>query len=198
MKISRICAAALILAFGSVLAFADGIHDPKIVIHGVNGGNAVQSQLCGRKGCQDVGVNFSFTIPKTGKGFLYFTNTSGVNWTSLTLIENGVPAADITCAQGLFLNCTTKTLHNGSVEILLSGVRSGSHIAQNARIGILNGQTFEIGFECVAQSCWTNGGSTVIGHANMTVPEPGTVALMVTGMVAIFSTRKRWLSRVTA
>ena len=88
MKISRICTFALLFVVGSVMAFADGINDPKIIIQGVNGGGA--PLLCPPKGCTDVGVNFSFTIPKSGKGFLYFTNTSGKNWTSLTLIETGV------------------------------------------------------------------------------------------------------------
>jgi len=123
MKISQICAIAALLAVSSMMAFADGINDPKIIIHGVNGGNTPLN--CGPSGCQGVGVNFSFTIPKSGKGFLYFTNESGKNWTSLTLVETGVPAADISCSQSLFLNCTTKTEKNGSVEILLTGIRNG-------------------------------------------------------------------------
>ncbi len=189
MKISQICAVAVLLAVGSMMAFADGIQDPKIIIHGVNGGNGPES--CGPSGCQGVGMNFSFTIPKSGKGFLYFTNESGKNWTSLTLVETGVPAADISCAQSLFLTCTTKTEKNGSVEILLSGVRNGL----NPRNGIQAGQSFDIGFACVNQSCWTNGGSTMMGHAG-TAPEPGTVALMVTGLSAIVTRRKKWLSRL--
>ena len=60
---------------------------------------------------------------------LFFTNTSGKNWTSLSLIETGVPAADISCTQSLFLSCTTETLKNGSVEILLSGVRERTQSA---------------------------------------------------------------------
>jgi hypothetical protein len=187
MKISQICAYALLLLVGSVMAFADGINDPKIIIQGVNGG---ATPLSCHQGCQNVGVNFSFTIPNSGKGFLFFTNTSGKNWTSLTLIEKGVPANAISCTQSLFLSCTTKTLKDGSVEILLSGIKGG----QNPRNGILNGQSFDIGFACVGQSCWTNGGSTMNGHAG-TVPEPGTVALMVTGLGAIVSRRKVWKSR---
>ena len=86
MKTYQICAVILLLAVGSVMAFADGINDPKIVIHGVNG-NGPES--CPPSGCQNVGVNFSFTVPKHGEGTLYFTNTSGKNWTSLTLVETG-------------------------------------------------------------------------------------------------------------
>jgi len=189
MKISQICAFALLLVVGSAMAFADGINDPKIIIQGANGGSIPEG--CGPHGCQGVGVNFSFTIPKSGKGFLFFTNTSGKNWTSLTLIETGVPANAISCTQTLFLSCTTKTLKNGSVEILLSGIRGGN----NPRNGIRNGQSFDIGFACVGQSCWTNGGTTMSGHAG-TAPEPGTVALMVTGLGAIISRRKLWKRRL--
>jgi len=188
MKISRICACALLLVLGSLMAFADGIKDPKIIIQGVNSGGTPLG--CPPQGCQNVGVNFSFNIPNSGKGFLFFTNASGKNWTSLTLIEKGVPANAISCAQTLFLSCSTKTLKDGSVEILLSGIKGG----QNARKGILNGQSFEIGFACVNGDCWP-GGLGVGAHAG-TVPEPGTVALMVTGLGAIVSRRKLWKSRL--
>jgi hypothetical protein len=188
MKISRICACALLLVVGSVMAFADGITDPKIIIHGVNGGGSPLS--CPPTGCQNVGVNFNFNVPKSGSGTLFFTNASGKDWKSLTLIENGVSASAISCAQTLFLSCTTKTLKNGSVEILLSGIKGG----QNARKGILNGQSFSIDFACVQGNCWP-GGLGVGAHAG-TVPEPGTVALMVTGLGAIVSRRKLWKSRL--
>ena len=188
MKISQICAFALLLVVGSVMAFADGIKDPKIIIQGVSGG----SSPLGCERCRGVGTNFSFQIPNSGKGFLFFTNTSGKNWTSLTLIENGVPAAAISCAQNFFISCTTKTLKNGSVEIILSGIKGG----QNPRKGILNGQSFGIGFACVQGNCWP-GGLSVGAHAG-TVPEPGTVALMVTGLGAIVSRRKMWKNHLKA
>jgi hypothetical protein len=187
MKISQICAVALLVVLGSAMAFADGIQDPKIIIRGVNGGNVRQD--C-RQGCVDVGSNFSFQVPKGGSGSLFFTNTSGKNWTSLSLIETGEPAADISCVQNVFLNCSVKTLKNGSVEILLSGVKH----SLNPRVGIPNGGSFEISFNC-AGGCWVNGGSTVVGHGGA-APEPETVALMMTGLGAIISQRKRWLNRL--
>jgi hypothetical protein len=189
MKISRLCALVLLCVLGSALAFADSMTDPKIIIHGANGNSPLN---CGPKGCQQVGINFTFKTPVNGKGTLFFTNVSGKNWTSLSLIETGVPAADISCKQTLFLSCTATTLKNGSVEILLSGVRHGL----NPRNGILAGQSFAIGFACVDKSCWP-GGATFVGHAG-TAPEPGTVALMVTGLGAIISRRKKWMTRLKA
>ncbi len=188
MKISQICALALLLVMGSAMAFADGVNDPKIIIHGANGTGIPTA--CPSPGCRDVGLNFSFTIPKSGKGTLFFTNTSGQNWTSLKLIENGVPAADISCHSFLFTSCTAETLKNGSVEILLAGVKHGL----NPATGIRNGQSFAISFACVGTSCWTNGGSTMSAQAN-TVPEAGTVALMATGLGAMISRRRMWKNR---
>jgi hypothetical protein len=197
MKTSKICAVALLLVVGSVLAFADGINDPQIVVHGVGSGGS-GPQACPPGGCQGVGLNFSFTVPPSGSGTLYFTNQSGVNWTSLALIEackNGncaVPAADIKCRSYLFTSCTAETLKNGNVEILLSGVKSGS---LNPDKGILNGASFSITFSCVGKSCWP-GGLSFSGHANVSsVPEPGTIALMVTGLGALVSRRKTWKNR---
>jgi hypothetical protein len=188
MKISRICALALIVVAASAMAFADGINDPKIIVHGVNGSG---NTMCGKHQCQDVGINFTATVPKSGSGVLYFTNVSGKNWTSLTLVETGVPAADISCVQTFFLSCTTKTEKNGSVEIIMSGVRGGL----NPRKGIGNGQSFSMQFECNG-GCWP-GGLQIGGHAG-TTPEPATVALMVTGLGAMFSRRKFWKNRFNA
>jgi len=184
MKISQVCAVVLLLVVGSMLAFADGIHDPKIVIHGIdNGGNALE----GCPKCVDItGLTFGFTIPKAGAGTLFFTNETGKNWTSLTLIETGEPASDISCQAFMFLHCSTETLKNESVEIRMWGVKNGL----NPKTGITNGESFYITFGC-EKGCWTNGGSVVVATAG-TVPEPGTVALMVTGLGALISRRKTW------
>jgi len=189
MKIAQFCALVLLLVVASALAFADGIHDPKVIVHGANGGGDVE---CGKHNCMDVGFNFSFKIPKSGSGALYFTNTSGKNWTSLALIETGVPAADVSCKEDLFLTCKVETLKNGSVEILMSGIKNqgGQWVAQ----GIPNGSSFAIVFACNS-GCWP-GGITVGGHGRSgMVPEPGTVALLVTGLGALVSRRKVWRNR---
>ena len=184
MKISRLCLLLVLALLCTGLAFADGIKDPKIIIHGVSGGGFGLAH-CPPSGCTNIGMNFYFTVPESGSGTLFFTNTSGKNWTSLRLIEKGVPAEAISCSQSMFLSCTVRTLENGSVEILLSGVKG-----HNKRQGIQNGQSFSIGFACVKGNCWP-GGLGVSGHAG-SAPEPGTIALMLTGVGALVSRRKRW------
>ncbi len=186
MKISQVFAVALLLAVGSVMAYADGI-DPKIIVQGVGGAGPTH---CPPSGCVGVGLNFSFSVPQGGTGTLFFTNNSGVNWTSLTLIEKGdeVPAADIKCKSYLFASCTTKTV-NGNVEILLANGNGA-----NKDSGIRAGQNFSISFSCVNKSCWP-GGLSFTGQANKVVPEPGTIALMMTGLGALVSRRKKWKNR---
>ena len=185
MRTSQICACVLLLVVGTGMAFADGINDPKIIIQSAS---ATSSTLGPCEGCTNVGLNFAFGVPADGTGTLFFTNASGVNWTSLTLVEHGheVPAVDINCHSNLFISCTATDLKNGNVAIVLSGIKG----SLNPDKGILNGQSFSIAFSCVGNSCWP-GGLDFSGHANTTsVPEPGTVALMVTGLGAIVSRRR--------
>jgi hypothetical protein len=185
MKISRLCLLVSLALLCTGLAFADGINDPTIIIRGVNGGGFMPDSHCPPSGCTNVGMNFAFTVPKHGTGTLFFTNASGKNWTSLKLIETGVPAAAVSCKQSLFLSCTVTTLENGSVQILLAGIKG-----HNPHNGIPNGASFAIGFGCVDKNCWP-GGLAFTGHAS-SAPEPGTIALMMTGVGAILSRRKRW------
>jgi len=191
MKISRLCLLVSLALLCTGLAFADGIKDPKIIIRGVQGGGFSPLSHCPEGGCTPVGMNFEFSVPKHGTGSLFFMNVSGKNWTSLKLIETGVPAEAVSCSQSLFLSCTIRTLENGSVEILLSGVKG-----HNPHTGIANGSNFAIGFACVDKSCWP-GGLSFTAHAS-SAPEPGTIALMVTGVGAILSRRKRWKNSPTA
>jgi hypothetical protein len=191
MKISQIL--TLTLLFASALAFADPINDPKIILHGAGGGALIPGRC---EQCVNVGANFSFSVPPSGSGNLFFTNASGINWNSLTLVEKGVPAADISCRSDLFASCSTKTLKNGSVEILLGNGNTGwrNH-------GIPNGASFEISFSCVKGSCWP-GGLKFNGHGSTNsmpgTPEPESIALMVTGLGVLVSRRKSWLNRLKA
>jgi hypothetical protein len=190
MKTSQICACVLVLVVGSAMAFADGISDPKIIIQSASSTNI---PLGSCEPCKNVGLNFTFGVPAGGTGKLFFTNASGVNWTSLTLIEQGhqIPAIDINCHSNLFMSCTATDLKNGNVAIVLSGIKG----SLNPDKGIRNGQSFSIAFSCVKNSCWP-GGLDFGAHANApTVPEPGTIALMVTGFGAMVSRRKLWKNR---
>jgi hypothetical protein len=186
VKISRISALTVLVLLLASAAFADSFTDPKIIIQGVNGGSFFNT--CPPGGCEPVGTKFSFTSPAQGSGKLFFTNASGKDWTSLRLIESGVPAGAITCIQGLFTSCTVKTLKNGATEILLSGVAGGD----NPHHGIRAGQSFAIGFKCDGKDCWPGG---LAFHAIANAPEPATIALMTTGVAAIVSRRKRWKRR---
>lgn len=192
MKNSRVCLLVVLCLLCTALAFADSVQDPKIVIRGVQGGGAPgKLSHCPPQGCTGVGMNFEFTVPEKGRGNLFFTNESGKNWTSLRLIERGVPASAITCGQNLFISCTVTTLENGAVEILLSGVKGNT-----PKNGIPAGSNFLIGFVCVDKNCWP-GGLQFTGHASA-APEPGTMALLATGVAAIFSRRKRWMKSLKA
>jgi len=183
MKISRFCAFSLLLILVSTLAFADGIQDPKVIIKGAGGGNIAENGKCGQ--CIGVGFNFSFTIPEGGSGNLFFTNESGKAWNSLALFVTGVPASSISCHSEFFASCVTKTLKNGSVEILFSNGKT-----DNKDRGIPNGGNFQISFACVKGTCWP-GGITVTGRGSAgTLPEPATLALMTTGLGAIIARRK--------
>jgi hypothetical protein len=193
MKTSRICAFVLLVIVASTLAFADGIQDPKVIIKGAGGGNIAQQGKCPQ--CMGVGFNFSFTIPESGSGALFFTNDSGKGWNSLKLVESGVPAADVSCHSSLFASCTVTTLKDGSVQILLTNGGGGHN---NRGSGIVAGGNFQIDFACVKGSCWP-GGIQVTGRGSAgTIPEPATLGLMVTGLGAIISRRKVWKNRFNA
>jgi hypothetical protein len=196
MKISRICVLVLLVVVGAAVAFGTSVNDPKIIIRGVSGNSPISLTHCPEQGCTKVGMNFNFSSPQSGKGTLFFTNNSGQNWTSLTLIEHGhqVLATDISCQSNLFMSCTTKALGNGNVAIVLSGIKGNN---PQKGLGILSGQNFSITFACVGKSCWP-GGLDFSAHANATIPEPGTIALMVTGLGALVSRRKMWKNRFHA
>jgi hypothetical protein len=126
--------------------------DPKVIIHGVGGGGLRPFTQCPPEGCTPVGVTFGFTVNHNGGSPLFFNNASGQNWFSLTLTETGVPAQDVSCAQSLFLSCTVTGQEDGSVQIVLSGIRGA-----NPRNGIPAGANFSIGFGCVNGNCWPRG-----------------------------------------
>jgi hypothetical protein len=151
MKTMRTFSVVTLVVLCSLAALAQS-KDPKIIIRGVNGGGLIPLSQCPPEGCTPVGVDFSFTVDHNGGSPLFFNNASGQNWVALTLTESGVAAADVSCVQTLFLSCTVTGQDNGSVQIVMSGIRG-----LNPRKGILSGANFSIGFLCVKGNCWPRG-----------------------------------------
>jgi hypothetical protein len=174
MKIVRRLCLSLVVLACSGLALANSVPPDPII--------KVKDPGC--PACTFVqGTQFNFTSPASGSGFVFFKNASGIDWTSLKLVEFGVPAGAITCITDVFLNCAAKSGPNGSTIILLSGLGQGFN-------GITRGINFSIQFEC-AEACWPG---NLPFHAVANVPEPGTIALVLTGLGGIV-TRRKWLQR---
>lgn len=173
----RVLFVLIALTAFATLAYADSSLDPTIVI---------RDPACPTPGCMSVGQNFTFGVPSSGFGTLFFTNASGANWTNLKLTEVGVSANVITCTTEAFASCIVSTI-NGVTTIFLSGVNKNF-------LGIPAGQNFSIQFGCVGETCWP-GGLDFTATAN--VPEPATMALLLTGIGGIV-TRRRWLKRPAA
>ena len=168
----KACVLGMVLAVCALAAHADSI-DPKIIVRDPLG--------CPSNACTTVtGLTFGFQVPSSGFGILHFLNASGVTWTTLVLTETGVAAANISCSSDVF-SCAVVAMGQNGAKIVLTGLGAGQ--------GIPNGNSFEVLLSCVASNCWP-GGLQVDAAAN--VPEPGTMALLLTGLFALFTRRKLW------
>ena len=162
----------MVLAVCAAAAHADSINDPRIIIRDPVG--------CPSNACVVVtGNTFGFQVPSSGFGLLHFLNSSGSTWNTLTLTENGVAAANISCTADIF-SCTVLSVGSNGAKIVLTALVPGQ--------GIPTGNSFEILLSCVNSNCWP-GGLQVEAAANA-VPEPGTMALLLTGLGALFTRRK--------
>ena len=169
----KTCVLGMVIALGAVAAHADGI-DPGIIIKDPVG--------CPSGNCIPItGMSFSFGVPSGGFGLLHFLNASGVTWNSLTLTEIGVPAINVTCSSDVF-SCGVVAFGQKGATIVLTAV--------NGLPGIPNGNSFELILGCTNGKCplWPAG--LQFSAAANAVPEPGTLALLLTGAGAIFARRK--------
>jgi len=147
--------------------------DPSIIIRDPVG--------CPGNNCVVLTSNtWSFNVPTGGAGLLHFLNSSGNTWTNLVLTELGVAAANVSCQSDVF-SCSVVPFGQNGAQIVLAAV--------GGLPGIPNGNSFEIILGC-ANLCWPSG-LTFNATANTSVPEPGTMALLLTGVGAIYARRKR-------
>jgi len=139
-------------------------------------------------GCVNLTTNtFTFMVPPSGAGNLHFLNVTGATFTSLILTETGVAAQNIDCQADVFSCTVTAFGQNGAKLVLTAGVGFP---------GIPNGNSFEILLSCVNGTCWP-GNLQFAAVANAAVPEPGTMALLLTGIGALV-TRRKWRARASA
>ena len=151
-----------------------------------------------------VGTTFTFTSNGAGGGFLEFTNNSGVDWTSLAIVETGVPAfigefQNIFLTTNAFENATATDRPDGSTLLLFSGISTDcTPNSVGLPCGIRAGTLFTINLNDDSTSPdgsggWLDANSNPIGFAATAnpVPEPASLLLLGTGMVGLFGSKFR-------
>ena len=147
-------------------------------------------------GCTPVAQIFSFQLPGapggTFSGTLTFQNNSDVTWYNLVLtvkLTNGLTWQSISCGASSFFNfCQVvpekKNPNVVEIEFL--------NLYGNGKGGITPGEIFSFGFSGQGGVNWP-AGTVFEGHgyngAPPSVPEPATMALLLTGAGAIVG---RW------
>jgi PEP-CTERM motif len=175
----KACVLGMVLAVCAAAAHANSINDPRIIVRDPVG--------CPSNACVTLtGLTFNFQVPSSGFGNLHFLNSTGVTFTSLIFTETGVAAANISCAADVF-SCAVVAFGQNGAKIVLT--------ATGGFTGIPNGNSFEILLSCVNSNCWP-GGMNIDAAANA-VPEPATMALMLTGLGALV-TRRKLRARIAA
>jgi hypothetical protein len=150
--------------FSPVLASSTSMSAPLVVDAAVSCGASYS--------CSAVNaLSFTFAL-SASQGTLHFTNNSGVSWQSLTLVETGVAAANITCSSNLF-SCSVMPDGSNGARIVLT--------AFGKLIGVPAGQSFELGFGCKSGGCSAWPSSLDFSATANTVPEPNTAMLVLTG-----------------
>ncbi|HLW84384.1 MAG TPA: PEP-CTERM sorting domain-containing protein [Candidatus Sulfotelmatobacter sp.] len=181
MKTPALCVAGMLFVLCSLSAFANSVKDPRIVVK--------DPPLCD-DGCIGVGQIFNFGLPAgTGNfnGTLSFQNNSDVTWFNLIITEKGEAFTSVSCGFSAFFNfCQVVPVKNNPDAAKIEFF----NLYNNGKGGIAPGQVFNFGF-----TGWSRA-TDFAGHgydgAPPTVPEPATMALMLTGAGAIVSRRKFW------
>jgi hypothetical protein len=173
VKISAKLFALLVVAVLSVASARANNVDPKIIVRDPVG--------CPSGSCVPItGLTFSFSVPSAGMGVLHFLNASGVTWTSLVFTETGVPPVNISCSSDVF-SCSLVAFGQTGARMILTAGNLG---------GIAAGHSFEIILGCKDCPNWPPG-LEFDAVANNAVPEPGTMALLLTGVGALIARRRK-------
>ncbi len=181
----------VLMALAVPLALADPI-DPRMVV----GGSATSEPI--------LGLTFQFKVNQSGGGFFDFANVSGINWTNLSLttktpLDGNSPITDLKAyniSSDLFVNNTIIFSSDFSnITILFFGTdpnHPGIPFDPKYKEFLNNscewqppfGSHFYINLNnvCSDRGGWVPG-ATVYGAAN--VPEPGTLTLLLSGILAI-------------
>ena len=125
----------------------------------------------------------SFSLPATGGTFHFaatldrrFVDGIGLEITRLNLFVPLI-GADITCASSIFANCSVTNQPNGTAISFSGGA-------------IYPGENFSLDFGCTSGDCSWPAGTNVTARWATNVPEPGTMALLLTGVAAILVRRR--------
>lgn len=173
MKVFRVSALLALAALAASPAWATTLTDPQIIVNDPDCTVAADIFT----------LQFTFTTNSLGKGLFCFKNETGVNITTFQFIALEPPGTtfpnDFVCGGNAFINCTFQQ-SGGNIIINFFGL-GGTFL------GIPAGHEFTINLNSDLGG-WVPD-STFTARANL-VPEPGTIALLLTGAGAL-GTRRR-------
>jgi hypothetical protein len=162
------------------VARADSINNLELSVDGLSGCPADSFCFHWDPSASAIG----FTLPNSDGTYQSYNVSVGANLdiTSLKLLIS-VTGLDISCASNIFVNCAVTTPYPDTTVVSLSGGR------------ITPNQYFSLDFGCASGSCSWPGGTSGIAVWGTNVPEPGSMALILTGIGAIAAQRALWKTR---